>query len=130
MPLVFSFPFHHPLPQPIPAAPKSSFYPPSPLSRCSSAWPGVSWIPAGTYRGGNRRGAPGWETGVLTATGFRGPRGSLKTDYYFFGQLLQLEGWGRGRVRFHTPFLFLPRPPYPPTWRALPPQLRAAGGAG
>lgn len=66
------------------------------------------------------------ETEFLTATGFRGPRGSLKTDYYFFGQLLQSEGWGRGRVRFHTPFLFLPRP-LPPS-RSLPPQLRAAGG--
>lgn len=51
------------------------------------------------------------ETGFLVATGFRGPRGSLKSNYYFFGQLRQSAGWGREREIPHP----LPLPPTPPT---------------
>lgn len=46
------------------------------------------------------------ETEFLTATGFEGPWGSLKKDYYFFGQLLQSKGWGRGKVRSTPPSFF------------------------
>lgn len=55
------------------------------------------------------------ETGFFTATRFRGPWGSLETDYYlfiYFADCCSRRGGGGG-VKFHTPFLFLPRPPPP-----------------
>lgn len=116
MPLVFSLLFHHPFPQPIPAAPKPLSYPPPPPS-ATAIRRGLGLLdPRKQLPGRERaRGTGMGETGFFTAAGFKGPWGSLETDYYlfiYFADCCSRRGGGGG-VKFHTPFLFLPRPPPP-----------------
>lgn len=128
MPLVFSFPFHHPLPQPIPAAPKPSFYPPSPLSRCSSAWPGSPGFPQALTGAGVGEGHWDGRDWVSHCNRVPGAQGQSKNGLLFFWPIAAVGGVGAGEGEIPHP---LPLPPTssPPS-RSVALQLRAAGRAG
>ena len=124
----FSFSFHHPFPQPILAAPKPSYPPPR---CCSSAWPGAPGFPKAVTRAGEGEGHVRERLRSSLQPGPGGPEESKNGLLFLFLSIAAVEGVGGergGRVRLHTPSLFLPRPN--PPGPSLPTQLAAAGRAG
>ena len=85
MPLVFSFLYHHPVTPTYSCHPQTLILP-GPPAGASAVWRGLRFqdlrrrLLAREKARGTRMG----ETGFLVATGFKGPWGSLKTDFYLF----------------------------------------------
>lgn len=125
--LFFPFPSHQPFPQPIPATLNPSSCPlphPHPL-QFGVAW-GLLHLRR-QLRGREKAGVIALgKPGFLTAAGFGGPSGSLKT-YYFFFSLCDccVGGVGAGAGEIPHP---LPFPP--PHLRPLPAHLGTAGPRG
>lgn len=122
----FLFPSTTPSPNPFlpPPNPHPTRPPPSPR-RCSSAWPGAPGSPqavTGAGEGEGLRYATYW---APHCNRVQGALGESQKGFLFFGQLLQSEGWGEGKIP-HP----LPLPPTPsPLSPSQPRQLGAAGRA-
>lgn len=93
--------------------PPPNAYPTRPPRRslCSLAWPEVPGSPQAVTSAGEGEGHPDGRDWVPRCNRVQRALGEPKNGFLFvFGQLRHLAGWGRRGVRFHTPFLFLPRP--------------------
>lgn len=112
-------PFHHPFLPPIPAAPKPSSYhptPPPPLQFRVAGAPGFPQSLTGPGEGEGHRNGRDW---VPHCNQVQGALGKSKNGLFFL-PITAVGGVGAGEVRFHTSFLFLPRPPPPPTLAVTP----------
>lgn len=101
-------------PSPNPFLPPPNLHPTCPLppSRCSSAWPGATGSPravTGAAEGEGHRDGRAW---VPHCNWVQGALGESRNGLLFFWPIAAVAGVGvGGRVRFHTPLFFLPRPP-------------------
>lgn len=86
--------------------------PPHPR-RCSSAWPGAPGFPQSLTGPGEGEGHRNGRDWVPHCNQVQGALGKSKNGLFFL-PITAVGGVGAGEVRFHTSFLFLPRPPPTP----------------
>lgn len=111
MPLVFLLFSTSPFPNPF--LPPQNPYPQPPPNLCSSAWPGAPGSPQAVTGAGEGEGHPDGRDRVSHCNRVLGALGQPKNELLYFWPIAAVGGVGRGGVRCHTPFLFLPHPPYP-----------------